>query len=215
MRYIQKDQEPHSFAQWKAMANENWQPDWDNLQNPEKNQLKGALLSEQHYLCCYCCGRIEIGPHCHIEHLKPRELFEANELDFNNLLACCMGETEDPPPDHKHCGHYKRNWYDENLFLSPLTQKAERAFAYIASGEISAIGDISTALPAEQTINHLNLNCKNLIARRHAAISAVMDILVDINEQEREMLKKGFNTPDSDNKLTEFSPALTYIIDNY
>ena len=60
MRYIQKSQEPSSFAQWKALANEDWQPTWENLQNPEKNLLKEALLSEQYYVCCYCCGRITL-----------------------------------------------------------------------------------------------------------------------------------------------------------
>ncbi|NEP57985.1 MAG: hypothetical protein F6K31_13335 [Symploca sp. SIO2G7] len=50
MRWIEKSQEPESFTRWKAQANEDWQPRFDNLRSQEKRDLYAALLQEQGYL---------------------------------------------------------------------------------------------------------------------------------------------------------------------
>ncbi|MDM8565414.1 hypothetical protein QUF74_07150 [Candidatus Halobeggiatoa sp. HSG11] len=54
MKYINKGKEPIEFAEWKGLANENWQPSYDDLQNPEKTIVRTALMEEQGYICCYC-----------------------------------------------------------------------------------------------------------------------------------------------------------------
>ena len=66
MRYIKKQQTPPKFTEWKAQANEAWQPFWNskstNFQNPQKEIVHKSLLKEQGYICCYCrffwlCGK--------------------------------------------------------------------------------------------------------------------------------------------------------------
>lgn len=36
MRYILKFHEPTEYKDWKALRNDDWEPSWDNLMNPEK-----------------------------------------------------------------------------------------------------------------------------------------------------------------------------------
>jgi len=89
MRKILKAVEPESVTQWKAQANDDWQPSYATLQNPQKRDLHLSLLNEQGHLCCYCGRRI--GPEdSHVEHFRPQELFQTLELDYENLHASCI-----------------------------------------------------------------------------------------------------------------------------
>jgi hypothetical protein len=54
MKYIKKGPEPKELIEWKGLANENWQPSYNDLRNPEKSLVKTALMVEQGYICCYC-----------------------------------------------------------------------------------------------------------------------------------------------------------------
>ena len=40
MKYIIKSTEPQSIIDWKNLANDDWQPSWDNLMNPQKGTLR-------------------------------------------------------------------------------------------------------------------------------------------------------------------------------
>ena len=71
MKSIQKGIEPEIFTQWKALANEGWQPTYANLSGVEKQAVKQSLTSEQGYLCCYCERRLT-DDDSHIEHFKPQ-----------------------------------------------------------------------------------------------------------------------------------------------
>ena len=63
MKYVEKRHEPEAFAQWKALANEDWQPTYGDLSGDPKVSVKRSLMREQGYLCCYCERRLteEIG----------------------------------------------------------------------------------------------------------------------------------------------------------
>ncbi len=37
MKFIDKNEEPEIFVNWKGLKNEDWKPTWDNFQN-QKNQ---------------------------------------------------------------------------------------------------------------------------------------------------------------------------------
>ncbi|MGK7925879.1 MAG: retron system putative HNH endonuclease [Spirulina sp.] len=96
MKYIKKNEEPEIFRDWKALANEDWQPNWDeNFQSPEKPAVHRSLLREQGSICCYC-GREITRETSHIEHLKPRSLYPDLALNYSNLLASCQGESTEP-----------------------------------------------------------------------------------------------------------------------
>ena len=54
MKFIVKHEEPASFTAWKDLVNEDWQPSYDALRNPEKKAVHQALITEQGGICCYC-----------------------------------------------------------------------------------------------------------------------------------------------------------------
>ena len=99
MRHIEKGEPPESFCAWTMLANDNWSPSFENLQNPEKAALHGALLAEQGGVCCYCGGRIDAS-RSHIEHFRPQEIYPHLALDYTNLHASCIRETSPGIPLH-------------------------------------------------------------------------------------------------------------------
>ena len=50
MKYIGKGQEPERFTAWKAMKNEDWQPNWDALRSPEKPAVHQASGTADQYI---------------------------------------------------------------------------------------------------------------------------------------------------------------------
>ena len=92
MKGIFKNPEPQSFTDWKAQENEDWKPTFNIFQNPEKREVRYNLVTEQGYICCYCCSRIEDSyKSTVIEHFIPQsdeEEGEDNALNYENLFAC-------------------------------------------------------------------------------------------------------------------------------
>ena len=50
MKHITKQAEPQEFRDWKAKANADWQPTYDDLRGAEKQAVKQALMAEQGFL---------------------------------------------------------------------------------------------------------------------------------------------------------------------
>lgn len=170
MKRIIKSDAPASLTSWKAQANENWQPTYATLQNPQKRELHLSLLNEQGSLCCYCGRRISIED-SHIEHFRPQELFKQLELDYENLHASCIRQTDPGTP--LHCGHHKGNWFDEDLHISPLEDDCEGRFRYLLDGNIQSTLEVDSA--AAKMIEVLALDIPYLNNRRADAISEVFD----------------------------------------
>ena len=176
MKYIIKGDEPQEFVEWKASENENWRPKWGNIGNIKK-PLQNALLEEQGFICCYCEKEID-NKSSHVEHIKPRHAFENDRLNYQNLLCSCGRNLNKKEP--KTCGHAKENWYDDTLFISPLSSDCESRFKYSNSGEIKASGEKDNA--SEETIKRLNLNLFNLIKSRKNVIDVhITDTSDDLN----------------------------------
>lgn len=216
MKWIKKSEEPENFKGWKSQANEDWQPTWDELRSPEKPQLHESLLQEQGYLCCYCQRRIEL-KNSHVEHFKPRTHYPELALDYHNLLASCQEERKknEPPPKPTHCGHYKKDWYDPELLVSPLEKNCEQSFRYTELGEIRPNSDPNFKQAAETTIEKLGLNIDKLRAMRQEAIADITKVLDELNESDKQQLIAGFTTPNSEGKYDEFCMALVYILRQY
>ena len=85
MKYIEKNNEPQIFTEWKNSGTKTY----SNLRNLVKSELKNTLLLEQGYICCYCESKI-LSDNSHIEHLDPQCNNNGNDLDFNNLLCSCQ-----------------------------------------------------------------------------------------------------------------------------
>lgn len=170
MRRIIKGAEPDIFGDWKSLANENWTPTFNNLQNPEKAVLQDALIREQGGLCCYC-GRAINCSDSHIEHFRPQEHFPELALDFSNLFASCIRQQK--PDNPIHCGHCKGKWFDEALAISPLHPDCEQRFSYDDNGEIVPTDGDDRA--AKTMILELNLGAIYLRNRRAEALAGMFD----------------------------------------
>ncbi|MGN2432384.1 retron system putative HNH endonuclease [Pseudomonas syringae] len=170
MRRVIKGTEPASFTEWKASANEDWTPTYATLQNPQKRELHNSLLQEQNFSCCYCGREIELD-NSHIEHFRPQEHYLPLALEYNNLHASCLRETK--PGNPLHCGHYKSNWFDEHLYISPTEDDCEQRFRYLLTGKIQSTH--LTDLPAATMIEKLALDIAYLTKRRQEAIAGVFD----------------------------------------
>jgi uncharacterized protein (TIGR02646 family) len=170
MKRILKGAEPEALTTWKAEANEDWQPSYATLQNPEKRKLHLSLLAEQGNLCCYCGRRIGTDD-SHIEHFRPQELFQSLELVYENLHASCIRQTD--PGSPLHCGHHKGNWFDEASHISPLEHDCEERFRYLLNGQIQPT--LKADAPAKQMIDILALDTSYLSNRREEALTRIFD----------------------------------------
>ncbi|MDN7451080.1 retron system putative HNH endonuclease [Burkholderia multivorans] len=198
MKLVQKQKAPESFEQWKAQANDDWQPTYADLQNPEKAQLQEALLSEQGWVCCYCGRSIEQA-HSHIEHFRPQEHYPDRVLSYDNLHASCIRETSPGTP--LHCGHAKGNAFDEALAISPTTPGCEQQFRYTLDGQIIPEND-----NAAYMCNLLKLDIEFLNDRRAAVLQGVFDndFLENASTDELNRLREGYKRPDADGHLPDF-----------
>lgn len=90
MKHIKKSEEPQEFKDWKQQQKSTGiNYNYESFQNPEKRLVHSALLSEQGYICCYCCQKIEKET-SHIEHFSPQSKTDAElSVTYSNLLASC------------------------------------------------------------------------------------------------------------------------------
>lgn len=208
MKHVTKGAAPIDFETWKAQANEEWTPTYDNLQNPEKRNLHRALLAEQGSVCCYC-GRSITLDDSHIEHFKPQERYEALQLDYTNLHASCLRGQQRSMP--RHCGHAKDNGFDEDLHIAPLDPSCERRFMYTFRGSIVPTdrGDDR----AKFMVDLLALDTSALQHLRNEVLSRIFDpdFLASATDEDLMRLRNGFRTPDATGKL----PDLGHVVARY
>jgi uncharacterized protein (TIGR02646 family) len=239
MKYIQKGYEPANLSDWKAQANENWQPTWDTLRGSEKSDVHQALLQEQGYICCYCGMRINLTT-SHIEHFKPRKHFPELALDYNNFLSSCPGEGQDhaegedqgsakdgsvfqkldPNQDEtpilgEHCGHQKASWYDPDLTVSPQDPNCADYFRYTGLGEILPTADLALNEAAKATIKQLRLDHSKLEASRRSALQGIVAALNDFSNVELQKLADAYEKTDPEGKYVRFCGAVSYLLRHY
>ena len=205
MRHFVKGLSPTAFEAWKALANDDWQPTYDDLQNPEKRKLHQALLDEQGQVCCYCGRNISLTD-SHVEHFRPQELRVDLALSFDNLMASCIRETEPGAP--LHCGHAKGNEFDEALHISPLDPSCERRFIYTLTG--SVLPSDTADVQATYMSDLLRLDIDFLRNRRHEALSSAFDeeFIGSATDEELEVLAVAFRKRNADGHLENFGHVL-------
>lgn len=213
MKFIDKKDPPPKFVDWKNQANENWQPNWSKLANPEKKEVRTSLLKEQGYICCYCGRRID-SRDSHIEHFKPRNLYPDLQLDYDNLIASCNKDKDPniPPPVPVHCGHKKDKWYEKKLMVSPLIDNCTEFFRYTEDGQILATESSDKQDAAAKTIEKLDLNISKLQKMRQAAIAGILDGLDIDNVEDIQKLITAFEKPNTEGKYDEFCFAIVYVL---
>jgi uncharacterized protein (TIGR02646 family) len=205
MRHIPKGKEPKSFSEWKGMANEDWTPTFENLQNPQKKELHLALLSEQGFTCCYC-GREVDAQSSHIEHFRPKSspTYRNLALAYENLFASCQREVLAETP--LVCGNSKADDFDEALFLSPLLPTIEQRFSYTDTGEV-----LPKDPQAEAMTGALGLNHPFLRSRRGDAIRAVFtaEILTSVTASELADISVRYRLRAENGRMSSFFHAVS------
>lgn len=205
MRHYPKGPQSAALEEWKALANEDWQPTYDDLQNPQKRRLHQSLLDEQGRACCYC-GRTISLTDSHIEHFRPQELRDDLALSYENLFASCIRETAPGAP--LHCGHAKGNDFDEAGHISPLDPTCERRFLYTLTGSIlpSNQGDAQ----ANYMNSLLRLDIDFLRNRRLEVLTSAFDegFIGSATDDELEALAIAFRQRDADGSLESFGHVL-------
>jgi len=197
MKHIIKNQEPKKFSEWKALANPDWHPDYEDLSRDEKRAVKAALMEEQGYICCYCEQRLA-DDDSHIEHFRPQSDPLVDPLDYSNMLCSCQNRLKQGVP--RHCGNLKGNWFDAQLLVSPLDPNCEERFAYTADGKIQPAMKSDEA--AKKTIEKLGLDIPKLNDLRKKAIEPFLDETLE--DQEFSLFVTGYLRKDTDGSFGEF-----------
>lgn len=205
MKHLMKGPSTPEFEAWKALANPDWTPTYDNLQNPQKRALHLSLLEEQGWVCCYC-GRSIARQDSHIEHFLPQERYADSALSYENLHASCIRETEPGTP--LHCGHAKGADFDEALNISPMDAQCEARFQYTLDGRILA-SDAADA-QAAYMVDLLKLDIPFLFNRREEEVSRVFDpvFLATATTDELRLLRDAFRRRDDDGRAQSFGHVL-------
>lgn len=208
MKHIVKQGEPKSFSDWKALANEDWQPTYDDLSGGNKRDVKAALMAEQGHICCYCERKLT-DDDSHIEHFQPQSDPAVDPLDFDNLLCSCQSQIKKGEP--RHCGNLKDKWFDSVLLVSPFDPTCEERFAHTGDGRIKP--DPEHDQGAAETITRLGLNLSNLSALREKAIEPFLDD--QMSEDDMRRFVSGYLQKDARGRYGEFWTTIRYLFRDF
>lgn len=167
MRAITKGPEPPSLIAYRKGR----LGDYSNYRH--KDDLRGALVTEQRGLCCYCMGRIRADrASMKIEHWQCQARYPKRDLDYRNLLASCPGRVTGPggePPRLQHCDTKKG---DNDLEFNPAdpAHRIETRIRYEADGTVCSDGNFD-----DQLEEVLNLNLALLRNNRARVLDGVLD----------------------------------------
>ncbi|SKB11226.1 conserved hypothetical protein [Planktothrix sp. PCC 11201] len=205
MKHIKKQEEPQEFKDWKQQQKSTGiNYNYESFQNPEKRLVHSALLSEQGYICCYCCQKIERET-SHIEHFLPQSKTDAElSVTYSNLLASC-GSSQHWP---KHCGNQREN---HPIPVSPLQTNCEEYFRYTGEGEIIPTNNLELQEKAKETIDILNLNHYDLKQMRIEKL----DLLQGITYEEAQEKAEFYGKLDEQEHYQPFCVAILYYLKAY
>lgn len=205
MKYIRKSAEPGELSEFKKRYGKARDSLWGKISDESNRHVKEilheSLMAEQGHICCYCEQYITKDK-SHIEHIMPRSNYPDEVVDYDNLTASCgqiFGE---------HCGHFKGNWYDPALFVSPLHSECEKRFMYKASGEIFPYDEHDRA--ARETIEKLGLNHPRLRASRRSAFRGIISGIEKFSHGEIQQLIDCYENRDPINRFQPFCTAVLY-----
>ena len=169
---------------------------YKQLYSKKRRQLREELIEEQHKLCAYCCGKLNID-YSIIEHIKPQSLYPELTLDYRNMVASCKGYKR----ENSSCGIKKQAIYDEKKFISPLEKDVEENFRYLPNGTIEGLNE-----RARYTIEVLNLNSHHLRMAR----KAVFEQYLYMDRHSKKRLQRN----ETAGKLPAFVNVIRFVIKN-
>ncbi len=172
MRAITKGAEPALLRAYRAVPGATY--DGKDF-TPVKEEIREALLRDQHALCSYCMRRISSDarphptnpdvpalPQMKVEHWRSQDGFPALQLAWTNLLGACLGGMGSPPADQT-CDTRKG---EDEIQLDPLNA-THASTLYCRSN-----GRLESTHPAFQTDidEHLGLNHRVLVDDRRGVL---------------------------------------------
>jgi uncharacterized protein (TIGR02646 family) len=212
VKHIRKTNEPEVLANFKAQANDDWQPSYELLRGKDKQQFHCHLIVEQGHICCYCGGRI-VNADSHIEHFQPQTDYPHLDLDYFNLLASCQNNLEKKEPHH--CGMGKGDWFDNELLVSPLIPDCEDFFEYTVDGQILPSRESEKAAAATETIDRLCLNIPKLQALRTGTIDSIYndpELELPLSDDEIDKLVHYYSCVDEGGKYQSYCQTILYVL---
>ena len=174
MRGSAKGAEPPELRDWKAEQYRNCiEPEYRNLQQPERGATEESLFAEQTGQCVYCGRGILLNrkQHYHIEHFRPRSKYPNLQLDYANLFLSCGPDSD--RGTRTTCGHHKGDWFEETCHIPPVPEVCAERFRFRSLGQISGDGSPE----ANKMIGTLNLNHNGLVKDRRDMIEELDDAL--------------------------------------
>lgn len=207
MRKIDKGDEPDVLTSWKR---NHPQGRYDDLTDAERQAIRQACLTEQYFLCAYCCKQIGVkDDDCMNEHVEARRLAPNRSLDFSNIVASCK------TPKQCDAAHGSTP-----LPLTPLMPECETELRFKLSGRVEGLTD-----RAKETIRVLNLgdtehNNRSLVETRKQLINTLlMANGVDADEGLEdealiEMVLADIQQP-TNGKLEAYAPVVANILQQW
>ena len=214
MRRIRKTHPPKVFRAWFE-ENKDLDCSYDALVGkPAHVELKMHLIKEQGFLCAYTGHEVDEN-NSHVEHLKPQNECVGNEdIEYRNMVACFPYNGGDL--SYGYGAPIKGGWWDETLFISPLSSKCERRFAFSWSGRIQE--NPKNHVAAKITIEVLGLSHKNLVHLRKKAVVGFFGFGArtrPLSKQEAIRLLRGIDKFDASGKLIPYCFMLKYLLEKY
>jgi len=174
VKFIRKGRKPPTLAKFERdNASTSHMLEYDALPRIVKRELSNRMLKEQGRLCAYTMRRIGANvvaeaPDFHIEHILSRSRRPELQLDYLNMILCAPGVDQ---PVCAWGARLKGNTeVGDSNFVSPLRADCEARFLYRLDGHLRATDDRDEA--ANSTIKILNLNHRELVEQRLAALRA-------------------------------------------
>ncbi|WP_413742923.1 retron system putative HNH endonuclease [Sodalis sp. RH15] len=197
MREISKAAEPRLLQEYRLGGGEYDGPDFTHV----KDTIRASLLAEQGHLCAYCMVRITAS-NMKVEHWACQSDYPLLQLDYSNLLGCCMG-YEGERFVSQTCDSRKGN---HALKFNP-SRPQDRVNALIKYDGLGKIDSTDEEF-AGQINGVLNLNKERLVQNRSYILTSLRVSLSCKNgkrtKAEIQRLLDEYRIPNAQGKLREY-----------
>ncbi|MGY4636158.1 retron system putative HNH endonuclease [Pseudomonas sp. TE24901] len=216
MRKIVKTHPPQELNSWREENRVGNRKYRDLLGTEAHRTLKSKLLQEQGGLCAYT-GRAIDNHSSHVEHLKPQcQCAEWEDVEYRNVVACFPADGGDV--SHGYGAPVKANWWDEQRFVSPLSEDCERRFRFAWSGHVHPNPEENEC--AKETIKALGLDADSLRLLRKARVDGFFGFgprtrARPLSIADARIALENIESRDGNGRLREFCFVLKQLLPKY
>lgn len=216
MRRIIKTHPPQKLTEWREKNREVNHGYRDLTGTEAHHDLKSKLLQEQGWLCAYTGQSIDNGS-SHVEHIKPQcECVDWEDVEYRNVVACFPADGGNS--SHGYGAPVKASWWDEQRFITPLSDDCERRFRFVWSGHVYPSPD--THEGAAATIKSLGLDADTLRQLRKARVDGFFGFgsrtrARPLSIKDAKTVLANIESRDSNGRLQEFCFVLKQLLPKY